>query len=930
MSATEKDESALVVEDTNVKKNKYTENMIGSVLVIGGGISGIQSSLDLADAGFKVYIVEKGPSIGGTMPQLDKTFPTNDCAMCILGPKLVATGRHRNIEIISNAEVSGISGNVGNFQVTLKKHPRYVDMEKCNGCGDCVEHCPVNILSDFNEGLDYRKAIYQPFPQAIPNVFVIDKSKDVSPCRFMCPAGLNAQGFIALASQEKFAEAYTLIREKIPLPGSLGRICYHPCETECNRKDIEEPVSICNIRRFIADYIYENPKELEEYLKSKHEKIESIESEKKKRGQNRKIAIIGAGPAGLTAASDLSNMGYKPTIFEAEKHNGGMLYYGVPQYRLPKDYLESEINRLTKDGNIEIKNNQKFGRDFDLKDLRKQGFKAVYLAIGTQKSRSLKMDGCENKCVLQGIEYLKNLNSGKITNDHFKGKRVLVLGGGNVAMDSARTAKRLGGDVTVVYRRTLNEMPAYKEEIAQAKEEDIKFRYLTSPLKVITKTKDTCLRCVKMELGEPDTSGRQRPIEIKDSEFDIITDVVIIAFGQEIEEQPLEKNSIKLNDRKLIDVDPVTFQSSKEDVFAGGDAVTGPASAVEAIGAGHEVAISIDRYLNNEDLREDREKEESKKAEIPLNTPRFPKQREQPSQISPEKRIKTFDEVEGGFIKEQAVRESQRCINCAGCCECFQCVEHCGRDAIYHNMGEMIETLNVGSVILSPGFEKYMPPKGDSYGYKVYPNVLTSIEFERMLSASGPYKGHIQRVSDGKSPKKIAWLQCIGSRDESCDKPYCSAVCCMYATKEAVIAKEHQPGVETHIYFMDMRSFGKDFEKYYNRAKDEQGVVYHRCRIPRVEQDRETKNLRIQYVDSDGKTKQETYDMVVLSVGLQPCESLGDLSKILEINLNQYGFVETNPYQKILTSKEGIYSSGTVTEPKDIPESVTQASAAAA
>ncbi len=930
MSTTENDESALIVEETSVIQKKSDEKIIGSVLVIGGGISGIQSSLDLADAGFKVYIVEKGPSIGGTMPQLDKTFPTNDCAMCILGPKLVATGRHRNIEIISNAEVSNITGNVGNFQVKIKKHPRFVDMEKCNGCGDCVEYCPVNILSDFNEGLEYRKAIYQPFPQAIPNVFAINKSKEMSPCRLECPAGLNAQGFIALASQEKFVEAYTLIKEKIPLPGSLGRICYHPCETECNRKDIEEPVSICKIRRFIADYIYEHPKKFENYLRIKENKYESKEIEKNKRGKNKKVAIIGAGPAGLTAASDLSKMGYKPTIFEAEKHNGGMLYYGVPQYRLPKKYLESEINLLIKEENIEIKNNQKFGKDFDLKDLRKQGFKAIFLAIGTQKSRSLKLDGCENKCVLQGVDYLKALNSGKISNDYFKDKRVLVIGGGNVAMDSARTAKRLGGDVTVVYRRTLNEMPAYQEEIAHAKEENIKFRFLTSPLKVLSKAKDTCLRCVKMKLGEPDSSGRRKPIEIKDSEFDLITDLVIIAFGQDIEDKPLEKNSIKLNNRKLIDVDPITYQTSQKDVFAGGDSVTGPASAVEAIGAGHEVAVTIDRYLNDEDLLEGREISENKKAEIPPNTPRFPKQREFPSHISLEKRMNSFDEVEYSFTKEQAVQEANRCINCAGCCECLQCVEYCGRDAIDHNMAEMIETINVGSVILSPGFEKYLPPKGNSYGYKVYPNVLTSIEFERMLSASGPYKGHIQRVSDGKPPKKIAWLQCIGSRDESCDRPYCSAVCCMYATKEAVIAKEHQPGVEAHIYFMDMRSFGKDFEKYYNRAKDEYGVVYRRCKIPRIEQERETKNLRIRYIDSDGKTKQETYDIVVLSVGLQPCKSLGNLSEILDINLNQYGFIETNPYLRDLTSRKGIYTSGTVTEPKDIPESVTQASAAAA
>ncbi len=261
---------------------------------------------------------------------------------------------------------------------------------------------------------------------------------------------------------------------------------------------------------------------------------------------------------------------------------------------------------------------------------------------------------------------------------------------------------------------------------------------------------------------------------------------------------------------------------------------------------------------------------------------------------------------------------------------CKSCEKFCEKGALKYDQKDQEIKVSVGSVILSPGFDKYEPPKGGSYGYRIYPNVLTSIEFERMLSASGPYEGHITRISDGQPPKKIAWLQCVGSRDESCDKLYCSSVCCMYATKEAIIAKEHQPGVETHIYFMDMRSFGKDFEKYYNRAKDEYGVIYRRCRIPGVEQDRKTKNLIIRYVDDKGKILIDTYDIVVLSVGLEPCKELKDLSKILEINLNEYGFIETSPFSQIVTSRKGIYASGVATEPKDIPESVIQASAAAA
>ena len=261
---------------------------------------------------------------------------------------------------------------------------------------------------------------------------------------------------------------------------------------------------------------------------------------------------------------------------------------------------------------------------------------------------------------------------------------------------------------------------------------------------------------------------------------------------------------------------------------------------------------------------------------------------------------------------------------------CKVCEKFCTAEAIHYDQEDEVIKKNVGSIILSPGFETYKPPEGDSYGYRVYPNVLTSIEFERMLSASGPTKGHVQRISDNAPPKKIAWIQCVGSRDESCDHAYCSSVCCMYAIKEAIIAKEHQKGLETHIYFMDIRSFGKDFDKYYERSREEYGLVYRRCRIPRITQNRETKDLLIRYVDDDNKIKEEPYSMVVLSVGLQPCSALGDLGTILDVNLNEYGFIQTDAYFQTLTTKKGIYTSGAATEPKDIPESVTQASAAAA
>ncbi|MGA1873464.1 MAG: FAD-dependent oxidoreductase [Thermoplasmatota archaeon] len=901
----------------------------GSVMVLGGGISGIQSSLDLADAGFKVYLVDKGLSIGGTMPQLDKTFPTNDCSMCILAPKLVYTGRHRNIDIITNAEVDSIEGDVGNFSVTLRKHPRYVDLERCNGCGDCVEHCPVVMASEFDEGIGDRRAIFQPFPQAIPNIFAIDKDGERAPCRISCPAGLNAQAFIALASQEKFAEAYHLIRKRVPLPGSLGRICYHPCETDCNRKDIDEPLSICRIRRFIADWAYEHPEDVETCSILREENYSKIEDHEKppKRGEGRKVAVIGAGPAGLTAASDLADMGYRVTVFESEKNGGGMMYYGVPSYRLPKEYLTREVSLLSK-GKFDIKYGKRFGKDIKHSDLRKEGFEATYLAIGSWRSKELQFESCDPDCVQQGIDFLFKVNSGAFGQDHLKGKKVLIVGGGNVAMDCARSARRLGADVTIVYRRTLKEMPAHMEEIEQAMEEGVKVDMLTSPMRLVANACETCLTCQRMELGEPDESGRRRPVPIEGSESDIPCDLVIFAIGQEVDPLSIKGTGVEVKDGVIV-ADRVSLQTSQPDIFAGGDAVTGPASAVEAIGAGHEAAISIDRFLNGENLLEGREKPVEKGSAIPEGTMRIRAERQEGSLIPMEERVSSFDEIEATFTTEEVVNEAKRCLNCSGCCECYQCVEHCQRGAIDHEMTEGTETIEVGAVILSPGFEKYTPPFGDSLGYGLYPNVLTSLEFERMLSASGPYKGHVRRLSDGEEPKKIAWLQCVGSRDESCDHKYCSSVCCMYAIKEAVIAKEHLPGLDTHIYFMDMRCFGKDFDKYYERAENEYGVVFRRSRIPRIEQDRGTKDLILRYIDEDGRVLTENYDMVVLSVGLQPCSALGDLSETMEFNLNEYGFIETDAYSQVETTRNGIFASGSVTEPKDIPESVTQASAAA-
>ena len=235
---------------------------VGAALVVGGGIAGVQAALDLANSGIKVYLLERSPAIGGKMAQLDKTFPTNDCAMCIVSPKLVEAGRHLNIEIITNSELVSLEGEAGHFKAKVRKHPRYVDMSKCTSCNDCTEVCPILLPNEFNERLDQRKAIYRPYPQAVPNTFLVTK-RGTSPCKHTCPAETSAQGYIALIQAGRYKEALDVVKEYNPFPASVGRVCNHPCEEKCNRGKLDSPVSICSLKRFVADWVYEHRDELE-------------------------------------------------------------------------------------------------------------------------------------------------------------------------------------------------------------------------------------------------------------------------------------------------------------------------------------------------------------------------------------------------------------------------------------------------------------------------------------------------------------------------------------------------------------------------------------------------------------------------------------------------------------------------------------------
>ncbi len=776
--------------------------------------------------------------------------------------------------------------------------------------------CPVSLESLYDERLKDRKAVYKPYAQAVPGAYSIDK-RDQSPCTHACPNSVNAHGYVAMIAQGKYQEALEVITRTLPLPGVLGRICPHPCETDCRRNEVDEPISICSLKRFAAD-------------QADIDDLPLVDIER--RDEN--IAVIGAGPAGLTAAYFLAKDGFKVTIFEALPVAGGMLRVGIPDYRLPPDVLEKEIKWITRFG-VEIKFNTALGRDITVDGLLNDGYKAVYLAIGCHANMKLNIPNEDVDGVIPGVKFLRDVSLGDTT--ALKGN-VIIVGGGDVAIDAARSALRLGADtVSILYRRTRAEMPAREEEIEDALEEGVEIQFLMAPMAVVERDgKAVGLKCIKMKLGEPDKSGRRRPVPIEGSEFVVDTDVIIPAIGQKTDTAFLKDTTdIEFDRWNNIKVDPISFQTTKEGVFAGGDAQTGAWIAIGAVAAGKEAAISIKRYLDGEDLKIGRAPiEVPQKNFFPIKKDIQKVERAKMGRISLKERQTGFTEVELGLSEAAAKTEAQKCLNCMVCCECLECVKACKAEAVtlktHAEKNDTVE-IDVGSIILSPGADVYDPGLHDTYNYTRHPNVVTSMEFERILSASGPYGGHMVRPSDHKEPGKIAWLQCIGSRDVHLGaKGYCSGVCCTYAVKEAMLAKEHSSnGLDAAVFYIDMRTFGKDFERYYNRAKEESGVRFVKSRVTHVEANADTGMQVIRYVDESGRRVEEEFDMVVLSVGLSASAETARQAEKWGIELNQYNFAKTGSFSPVETSRPGIYVCGIFQGPKDIPTSVIDSSAAA-
>jgi NADPH-dependent glutamate synthase beta subunit-like oxidoreductase len=559
------------------------QSSVREVVVVGGGIGGLTAALKAAASGARVALVEESPFLGGFLLKTERVVPEGFPSVCMSSRLVNEVLAHPGIRVLTNSSLESVRKKEGTVRVSINHRPSRVT-EACNACAECLLVCPIKPYDSFNEGLMLRTAIDFAGPRSFGGGYNIEK--ETPACQERCPVHIDIRRYVGLIAGGQYEEAIKVIREKNPLPAVCGRICPHPCETVCNRGRQDEPIAIDALKRFVSEYEI-----------AQREAGKFVPPSPKKDLKTR-AAVVGAGPAGLTVAHDLALEGYRVTVFEAAPVPGGMMHLGIPEYRLPRDILLSDVAYI-EDLGVEIKLSTPLSKDLTVDDLFKQGFKAIFLGVGAYEGLKLRVPGEDDyEGFLDCIQFLRNVNLGDKTRP---GNKVIVIGGGNSAIDSARTALRLGcEEVSILYRRSRKEMPANDWEVEGAVEEGVKIHYLAAPVKILGKGgKVAGMECTKMRLGKLDASGRRRPIPVEGSEFTVEADLIIPAISQQPDISFLpDQHGFEISRWNSFVVDETTMATNRQGIYAGGDGVTGPATVIEAIRAGHIAADSIKEYLS--------------------------------------------------------------------------------------------------------------------------------------------------------------------------------------------------------------------------------------------------------------------------------------------------------------------------------------------
>ena len=747
----------------------------------------------------------------------------------------------------------------------------------------------------------------------MPKKAVIDRHGS-SPCSFACPAGIQAHGYVSLTRNGEYEEAFQLVLEATPLAGTLGRACYAPCEGECTRGSLEGTLPIRRIKRFVDDVHHDS-----------HDGPGVTVAP----SNGKRVAIVGSGPTGLTAAWQLARKGYGVKILEAAPEPGGFLRLAIPAYRLPTAVVEMDVKNVTDIG-VEIVTNTRVD---DLEALRRDGFDAVLVATGTQLSTRLGIPGEDHPSVLGGLPFLRDVRLDRAAD--LTDRRVVVVGGGNVAMDAARTARRLGAaSVTVAYRRTRDEMPAHGPEIDEAEREGVQFAFLVAPADVVTGPAGELagLRCTKMALGAPDASGRRRPEPIAGSEFTLACETIITAIGMAADTKPFS-SLLEVERGGTLHADRTTLQTGAQGIFAAGDVVTGPTDITRAVGEGRRAAHMIDRWLTGGALSGfDDRLPVVDKTDVLSRQKGWTIRPARPAPGSFDAAPTTFDEIEPAMTEAEAHEGAGRCMDCAVCSECEECVKACPvPDCIDLHARDQELEVEVGAVVLATGFDLFPADLKPEYGYGKFQNVITAMQMDRLLAPTRPFNT-ILRPGDGKVPERIAYVLCTGSRDEQVGNPLCSRFCCMYSIKQNQLIMGSLPLADVTVHYMDIRAAGKKYDEFYEQARS-MGANYVKGRVAKItEKPDGDLILRYEDIENGGRLVEAEYDLVVLAVGVRPNSRATALFPEGDLALDEFKFIAEvdEDVSPGVTSVPGVYVAGSASAARDIAESILHAGATVA